>query len=1224
MGNKTKKLFRYTLILLASSLLIWIVISISEWRVRNVAKSYEARSLQLLNDFKDAVNLDFLLSLEYSGDVFDHPHYVRIQRLVDAYHAYFPDLHLFSLLPADTGMIYGFHNIHGYDSLEGRTFKDVDNKAVEVFEKHIPLTFGPYEKNGEQVFTSLMPVSEPITGETKFLLGIDLLTRGYETELMKVRNSSISISVIAIGILLMSLAFLYWRNRQSIKIRSMFRHTETILIGLLGLLMTLMGVMVSNDLYMKEKRDRFELQSRQMTSLVRYELERIRENVRVAASYLDNSEEVTKDEFDEFTSVLFKNSSIMSMAWAERIDNPDRISSSNSEQDKPVFQFRNGIFEIKRVSYSTAENKSNWGFDPQEIGVHELEQACTNGLDNASSPMSIMENDAAARRINIYFPVLDRNAENTQDAPCRGFVLASLNIGRTLDMVLNELKWEGESASLGIIDMMPDAKPIILASFPRHHASISDEEHFEEHLSHFMFSNRNPIFVFGRAYAIISHTSHAFENSMSFIRSWMVALAGFVMTILLVWIVAGSKNKWIRLEFLVDERTKLLQERIKEITALKTINEIIHDTDDEIAVMSRIPLILNESLQHPEQSNVEIEFNKHHYQANFNAMVTPSVYETEIAFSGGNIGVIRGLTMVSGGFLPEEIELIKQSKLLIARWMEKRHAAEALRKSEELFSKLIESAYDSVYLMEDYHYTYVNQSFVKLTGYSSEELTSQSFTYMNLLSDQGKEVVAQRVKMREQGLEVPPQYSIQLITKSGYVRDVELSTVAIPQADKLVILGIMHDMTERIQAERALKNSEEELQQQNEELEVMNEELSESNRKIRQLNLDLVKAKEKAEAGDKLKTAFLNNISHEVRTPLNGILGGAALLGDLDPGDENRSELIEMIDISAHRLLRTITQYMDISMLSSNSMPVFHQQTNLYAALRPVVDRAKAASEAKKLKFTVVKDIDHDADYSAKTDPSLIGKVVEHLLDNAVKFTDEGEITLGFQCGSDHVNITVEDTGIGINPVVSDKIFSIFMQEDQSHIRRYDGSGLGLAICHKIAQLLGGNLNFESEKGKGTKVTFKFNVDCSEPRTPKPEVKAPKSIYSGQPEVLVAEDEDSNFAVLELLLKRKFNAQVHRAVNGLLATEYCQQYPDLAMVIMDIKMPVMDGFEATRLIKTIRPDLPVLGLTAYGLSGDERRVRDAGCDAYLAKPFKSAELISIIEGLLTGRSMRNL
>jgi PAS domain S-box-containing protein len=1219
MGNKMKKLLRYSLVLIASVLIIWIVMFVSDWRVQNVSKAYEARSMQMLYDFRDAVDLDFLLSLEFTEENYEHPHFERLQRLIDAYHDHFPEMHLFSLIPGDNGIFYGISNIHWDSMAPGQKYNDVNSKAAEVFERQIPLSFGPYEKNGEHVFTSLLPVNEPITGEVKFLLGVDLLSEGYQAELSSVRRTSLSISIIAILVLLMSLAFLYWRNRQSIIIRTRFRHAETGLVGLLGLLLTLMAVMVSNDLYLNTKQQEFENQARQMTDLVHYELERIREHMRVTASFVNNSEDVSEDEFDAFTAELFNNSSIMSIAWAERIKMTDSKGLIGDITERDTFRFKDGMYKISKISFAGSDHMDQWRFDPQQINERDIELAYINGRSNASSPITVMENDVKRKRINVYFPVFERTLGSAPDRNCRGFVMASMEVGRTLDMGLNKLKWTGESASIGFIDMMPDAKPIILASFPKHHNCISDDEHFEEHLLQFMFSNRNPIFVFGRAYAIISHTSHSFDANMSFVRSWVVALAGLVMTILLTLIVAGAKNKRIRLETMVEERTKQLKERIKELTALKTINETIHESDDEVAVMSKIPLILNDSLQHPEQSNIEIEFNRHHYQARFISMVNPKLYETEISFSERNFGLIRASTRASGGILDEEIEVIKQTALLLARWMEKRLAAEALRKSEELFSNLIENAYDSVYLMEEYRYTYVNQSFVKLTGYSAQELTDPSFTFMQLLSNQGKEVVEQRVAMRNQGLEVPPQYNIQICTKSGAYRDVEVSTVALQQDDKLVILGIMHDMTERILAENALKNSEEELQQQNEELEVMNEELSESNRIIRKLNLDLVRAKDKAEASDKLKTAFLNNISHEVRTPLNGILGGAALLGDLEAGDEQRDELIDMIDISAHRLLRTITQYMDISMLNSDTMPVFCQQTKLFEALRPVVDRVKAACDAKKVKFNLVTSHDAGADIIVYTDPSLVGKVIDHLLDNAVKFTDEGEITLNYQYKNKLVTIMVEDTGIGINPAVRDKIFNVFMQEDQSHIRRYDGSGLGLAICYKIAGLLGGSLSFESEKGKGTKVIFSVHADGSTTQPLKPEDKALPAAPDKQPEILVAEDEDSNFAVLELLLKRKLNANVHRAANGQLAVNFCQENTGLHLVIMDVKMPVMDGFEATRLIKTIRPDLPVLGLTAYGQSGDERKVRDAGCDAYLAKPFKSAELVRIIEGLLSGR-----
>lgn len=310
-----------------------------------------------------------------------------------------------------------------------------------------------------------------------------------------------------------------------------------------------------------------------------------------------------------------------------------------------------------------------------------------------------------------------------------------------------------------------------------------------------------------------------------------------------------------------------------------------------------------------------------------------------------------------------------------------------------------------------------------------------------------------------------------------------------------------------------------------------------------------------------------------------------------------------------------------MSMLNSGTMPVII--TNQFASeggMRHIIDEAGQACGLKGLEFEV-----HIPDECAKlvlsTDHGLLVKMLEHLLENAVKFTDRGKITFSCSLKNELFQMEVTDTGIGIDKDAQAKIFEVFMQEDQSHIRRFDGNGLGLSICYKICQLLNGNIFFESEKEKGSKFTVTLPVSQSKlvPELVAEDVDQFISEVEN-PLVLVAEDEDSNFRVIEMLLKNKINARVIRARNGNDAVARCRENPGLKMVFMDIKMPLMDGFEATRLIKTDFPDVPVIAMTAYGNHGDEQMIIDAGCDAYLAKPFKLNDVLQKINKFIILKS----
>ncbi|MBZ0243400.1 MAG: response regulator, partial [Bacteroidales bacterium] len=237
---------------------------------------------------------------------------------------------------------------------------------------------------------------------------------------------------------------------------------------------------------------------------------------------------------------------------------------------------------------------------------------------------------------------------------------------------------------------------------------------------------------------------------------------------------------------------------------------------------------------------------------------------------------------------------------------------------------------------------------------------------------------------------------------------------------------------------------------------------------------------------------------------------------------------------------------------------------------------------------------------SLYTDQELLSKAITHLFLNAFKFTNKGKISVAYKLRNNQLEIEVRDTGIGIAKENFEKIFEHFTQEDQSSIRRFEGSGLGLTIVSGIMNLLDGKVKLESEVGVGSCFTLML------PLTDFPELNAGAASEAKlieNPTVLVAEDEDSNFYVIEMLMRKMAVKKVLRAFNGKQAVDICANNAAISLVLMDIKMPIMDGMEATRIIKKNRPELPVIAITAYAMSGDETSILEAGCDDYIAKPI---------------------
>jgi PAS domain S-box-containing protein len=504
----------------------------------------------------------------------------------------------------------------------------------------------------------------------------------------------------------------------------------------------------------------------------------------------------------------------------------------------------------------------------------------------------------------------------------------------------------------------------------------------------------------------------------------------------------------------------------------------------------------------------------------------------------------------------------------------------SLRESEARFRDIIMSSYDWVWEIDsNWKYCYSSETIENILGYTNEEVTNKSpFDFM---PDDEKEIVG-------------PIFS-EIAVRKGRIKDLEnwnlhkdghrvcLLTNGFP------IFDDAGNLTGYRGVDKDITNS-------------------------KNLNIELVKAKERAEASDKLKTAFLNNISHEVRTPLNGILGFSEFVLQPDIQQEDKDSYLEILNESIERLVNTITNYMDISLIVSGNMSVKLKTVDLALLLQNLYTKFLPKCKAKKLEF--IRQIPFYNGIHFVSDDGLLEKALSHLLDNAIKFTLEGSITLGGQYYNNEFVLFVKDTGSGIDQESQNAVFRIFIQGDVTSTRGYEGSGLGLSIAKGLVELMGGTIRMESEKGKGSS----FYVTFQEAQDKTLEIISPDKTdlkkKSGESAViLIAEDDKTNSALIVTILK-KASLNYLLAFNGKEAVELCHTHPEISLVLMDIKMPVMDGFEATRNIKEFRKELPIVGVTAFAMTGDREKALEAGFDEYLTKPVKYDLLLSVINKFL--------
>lgn len=379
---------------------------------------------------------------------------------------------------------------------------------------------------------------------------------------------------------------------------------------------------------------------------------------------------------------------------------------------------------------------------------------------------------------------------------------------------------------------------------------------------------------------------------------------------------------------------------------------------------------------------------------------------------------------------------------------------------------------------------------------------------------------------------------------------------------------------------------------------------------------ELSEAKEKAEESDKLKSAFLANMSHEIRTPMNAIVGFSDLI-EFESDPVKKRQYVKVIQTSSASLLNLIVDIVDLSKIEIGAMQMNYSDfliSDMFKELKEIyeVELNKKDKSRIKLSFSIP-----EQHLSINSDPNRLKQILSNLLGNAVKFTNTGEIRFSCEKIKDEMIFSVSDTGTGIPESDQKKIFERFVKFDYEGMN-YDGTGIGLSLVEKLVTLLNGKVWVESEYGKGS--TFFFSI----PFIPAKSTSSGASLNNPQKKtatmeirkkILVVEDDNNSFYLIQEIL-RPLNLDIHHTDDGRKAVEYVRQNPDTQLVLMDMKLPNMNGDEATIAIRKFNQSIYIIAQTAFAMLGDKEKAINAGCNDYITKPIESKKLVEMISRLL--------
>ena len=504
--------------------------------------------------------------------------------------------------------------------------------------------------------------------------------------------------------------------------------------------------------------------------------------------------------------------------------------------------------------------------------------------------------------------------------------------------------------------------------------------------------------------------------------------------------------------------------------------------------------------------------------------------------------------------------------------------------SDKFYEMLVQSANDGISFYDrDWNLRYSNSAFYSMIGYNRDSYNS--LTHHHLIHPDDKDYQLRR----EQALVNNGFFEteLRLRHKAGHYINLSSRSVIV-RSDTGEVLGaltISRDIT-----------------------------------RLKQVHEDLINANIGAEASNRLKSNFLANISHEIRTPLNSVVGFSNLLLTNNLPNEVKEEYIEHINHNSEKLLQIIGDIIDLSRLESSQIEITYEEASLSTIVNEIIEEARQIIRRNEKSIILnVKNHFEDIGDLIFTDRIWLKRVLNHLMDNALKFTLEGSVEFSYMLENQNIVFKIRDTGIGINKENLGRIFEEFRQEFDGHHRPFEGLGIGLTLAKEVIERMGGKIFVQSEKGVGSEFSFSIpyrpagSTKAKVTSVNKEQVLKPID-WSSRKCLLVDDNKDVLIYLNRILLDT--GVTILTARSGFEAIEIIKTIPDIDVVLLDMQMPEMNGIEATKEIRKIRKNLPIIAQTAFLFEDDKDIILEAGCDACLIKPIRRDHLLTVMSSFV--------